>query len=80
MMPHIHTDEEILEAARTLFAQKGWFTTRDIYWELMQDKCPRNDDRPLSLHRINMILRYSGARTISKHSAGYTRYVFPEER
>lgn len=78
-MPQNITDENILDAARSLCKQKGWCTSRDIYAELVQDRCPRNDDRPLSLRRISLTLRRAGAKTILSLSNGYSRFALPEE-
>ena len=81
MVPHhVTTDEEILEAARALYELKGWFTSRDIYAELVQERCPKNEDRPLSLRRISLTLRRAGAQTILPLSNGYSRFVLPEEK
>ena len=77
MMPHLTTDEEILNAARTLYEQKGWFTSRDIYTELVQERCPRYEERPLTLRRIALVLRRAGAKTIVPLSNGYSRFILP---
>ena len=73
-----YTDAEILKAADIIFQDKGWFTSRDIYAELVQGKRPRNEDSPLSLRRISLTLRRAGAQTILSKKRGYSRFILPE--
>lgn len=78
MMPHNTTDEDILNAARKIYEQKGWFTSRDIYAELIQGRRPKYEDSPLSLRRISIVLRKAGVQTILSKKKGYTRFTLPE--
>jgi hypothetical protein len=78
MTPHVITDEEILEAARKIYRQKGWFTSRDIYAELVQGRCPKYEDRPLSLRRISVVLQKAGAQTTISKKKGYSQFIIPE--
>lgn len=80
-MPQQEPDitDDILTAARAVFRRQGWFTCRDVYAELCDKKCPRNTDRPFSLHKISTDVRNAGAVTILRRSNGYTRYIFGDD-
>lgn len=72
-----YSDVEILKAAGKIFLEKKWFTSRDIYAELVQDRCPKYEERPLTLRRIALVLRRAGAKTIVPLSNGYSRFILP---
>ena len=72
-----YSDAEILKAAGKIFQEKKWFTSRDIYAELVQDRCPKYEERPLTLRRIALVLRRAGAKTIVPLSNGYSRFILP---
>jgi len=72
-----YSDAEILNAADRIFQDKGWFTSRDIYAELVQGKRPKYEDSPLSLRRISIVLRNAGVQTILSKKRGYSRFILP---
>ena len=72
-----YSEADILKTAEKIYREKKWFTSRDIYAELVQDRCPRYEERPLTLRRIALVLRRAGAKTIVPLSNGSSRFILP---